>query len=808
MNRPLVIVALSLSAGILVASCCLPNGIWFFLALFAAGIFVGFGSGRITWLRGWGVVICFFAAGALLWSGKHAGPPGDPLSRSIAPRATNTSSWSVAGRVREISLQLPNRDYTRFVLDVTSAAIDGQTVLIEGGLLVRWAGRDETLYPGDTVTVRGPFTLALSNLNPGLQSPEDYYRRHGVHTAAEPRGASSVMLLHRGPWWSPGHQLARFRHALALRLEDAVPESVLPFVLAVWLGDRSGIAQDAYQRYVESGTAHILAVSGVHAGIVFMSISLVLRMLVHRTRLRAVLVMGAVLAFTVLAGAQITTVRAAVMICLYLAADLFDREPDAPTALSAAAILFLLFNPDQLFDIGFQLSFLSVASILLFSERIAGTLGDWWFPARAGAASSLSVQVLPLPLAVHYFHVMPLAAPLVNLLVIPLLTGVLWLCFLCSLSVWLAPPVAALFGYALVPLIGIIQSLAGFTAAQPWTHLYVPSPTAWALVAYYAAVAVILTRAAAHWRRGVFSRGVLGISLLILAGALWLPWHHDAEVVFLDVGHGDATYVCTPGGTTMLIDGGNRTRFTAKDGREIYYDIGQRVVAPFLWSRGHSGIDYAIASHADADHIGGLVYVVNHLRVGAVVLPPLESGRPLEDALLAACARRGVPILRPHRGDVLAANSATVEVLHPPASWPADSPVNDASLVLRVLWEDFSLLLPGDVELAAETELARQDCRASVLKAPHHGSRTSSSESFLTKVGARHVIVSTGGVHGREAVAPTVLARYLDLGLATHRTDLLGSIRLVNSAEHLVFEEERPRRGYSCVTSNQGTSGF
>lgn len=784
MNRPLVIVALAFTAGVLVAAQGFCPGFILPLLAFAVGVCLILSSLNPAYSRPASVALCFGAAGALLWNAHHAGPPGDPLSWTIVN--VDTTNWAIEGQVREVDLTLPGERYVRFILKVDRVHIDETEFPLEGRVLVRWSDPDMVLYRGDRVRVRGRLSLSIASVNPRIQSEEDYFRRHGVHTAARASGPRAVERLASGRWWSPFHFISRLRQAQADRLARITPESVLPFVLAVWLGDRGGVTREEYQSYVDTGTAHILAVSGIHAGLVFMTVSFVLEIFLRNRRLRALLIMGAVLLFALLAGARVTALRAAVMIVVYLIADLFERQRDAPTALSISALLFLMTKPDLLFDIGFQLSFLSVASILLFTDRLTALL-TWvprWF--REPIAITLGVQILPLPLAIRYFHVLPLAAPAANLVVVPLLAVSLWLCFLTSVTVWVWSDAALLFAHALLPVVSLIRWIAE-NISRPWfTHVTLAVPTALASVAYWGAVASV----AALFQTRLQRKPLAAAGAVVLAGVtllVWTPLQQPSEVVFLDVGRGDAAFLRTPGGTTVLVDAGDRNPFT---------DTGSRTVAPFLWASGVRRIDYAVVTHPDRDHIGGMFYVLERMGVGEVVLSGVVTDRPLERELIALCRRRGVPVRRLFRGDALPVKGATIEVLHPPPGWPAGHGINNASLVLRVTWDALSVLLPGDIEFKAEAELAGTDCRAAVLKVPHHGSGTSSSETFIRAASPQYAIVSTGGLPGPEAVDEQILRRYREHGVALYRTDWVGGIRLTLEDGRLALLGARPQRGY------------
>ena len=788
LNRPLVWVAAAFVAGTYAAAQGVLPGFAIPVGVAAVGLGTTALGRRFPATRAASVFLLALGIGGLLWNARHHGPIGDPLSRYVALESPQ-GTCVLEGRVRLQELELVWPEYGHFLLDVDRVVIEEEPVALAGGVEVRWTAPGERLYAGEWVRVRGRLTVALSHVNPGVHTKEDRLRRMGVHTALRARGADAVARVGAAPWWSVRHWASRMRTAQMERLKRAVPAEALPFALAVWLGYRG----EQFQRYIESGTAHILAVSGLHMALVFVSASFVLRLFVRNRRWRALLVVAAIAAFALMAGLRTSVLRAALMVIVYMVAELLDREPDAPSALSLAALVLLGWNPDLLFDGGFQLSFLSVASILLFANGISALLEGVPRLIRGALATTLSVQILPAPVAIYMFHLFPLAVLPANLLILPLFTLALWLTFMTSVAAVFSTDVALLFGHALWPLVSLIRWIADAVSGPAFTHPHLTSPTVWAILAYWAAVTCCAGAALAQ-RRRVWLAGAAVIAVLTLL--VWSPIAPKAEAVFLDVGHGDAAFIRTPGGATLLVDAGDRGR---------YGDAGKYIVAPFLWSNHAGRIDGLFISHADSDHIGGAFYLVEHFPVGQVFLSAAVSDRPLEKDFLRLCESRAVPVQRLHAGQNIEVDGATVAVLHPPPDWPSSASVNDGSLVLRVTLADTTILLTGDIEADGEAAVVHTDCAADVLKVPHHGSRTSSSPALLSAVDAKEAVVSTGGAWGREAVNAGVLARYKAQGARVWRTDHVGGVRLTSGRDGRQLEGERMRRGYPCPAA--GASG-
>ena len=766
MNRPLVWVAVAWAAGTWAAGEEWIPGFALPLGIFVVGFTLALVASRKPASRPLAVALCFFAIGALLWNVRHAGPPGDEVSRFVEGR--RDARLTMAGRVQRSDLFIPGATSLIFVVDVDEVSEGGQTAPLTGRVQVRWYEPEIPVFVGQRIQVEGTASVETGRVNPGIYNAEDHLRAENTYCHMTARTPESVKILAEGPWWSLRYQASRLRAGEGEWFRRIAPEPLLPFVYAVWLGDRGQMAREEIATFRLSGIAHILAVSGVHVGIIFASTMFALRMFMRNSRFRALVAMATVVLFALVAGASVTSLRAASMVCIYLVAELFDREPDTPTALSIAAILFLGYNPDVLYHIGFQLSYASVASILIFAPAIEGMLGTLPTALRQSIAVSLSVQILILPLAVHYFHVVPVCGPVINLVAVPLLTVVLWLCFLATLTALVSLPLATVFMYAALPAVTAIQSLSHWGATVQQLMPAITSPTAAAAVAYTSAVLLAVAIRTTTRKERWMHVGIVGI-LLLCVPLFWRDWTPNPKVAFLDVGHGDATVIRSPHGKVAVVDAGNRND---------YIDYGERAVAPYLWSEGVGRIDYLFLTHADRDHMGGASYLIERMPVGEVLLGPVPGESATEREVLARCAHEAVPVRRVSAGEVFDLGGAKLFVLHPPAEWPGDHDDNDRSIVLRVDWGQTRILLPGDIEADAERLLLDTDCDSDILKVPHHGSKTSSSEAFIDAVSPQYAVISTGGRYGHEAVSQRIIERYERRGITVFRTDERGAVVL------------------------------
>ena len=654
---------------------------------------------------------------------------------------------------------------------------------------------DGRSYPylrhGDTVVVRGP-VRAPERIGP-FDYPEHLAAR-GVRAVVSPALVLSV-APGEGGFAASVHVL---RSRLAESLEASMPEPAAGLAAAMLLGLRSGVSAETSDAFRGAGLAHLLAISGMHVGIVLGLAMLASRALLGRRRgLYLVAPFLLVWAYVLLAGAPPSAVRAALMASAFLLALAAGRLPTAVNALGLAAFVMLLVEPRTLWDRSFQLSFSAMAGVLFIGlpvrawaaeraealrDRLPAAAHSLAVGALSGLIVSLGAFLGAAPLVAFNFGAVPLLgapATLAALAVMPLFLGGAALAAAVGL---LLPPLAAVLGW-LPALLGLfLAGLADATAAVPGSSIAIEGLAAnWVWGAYAlggAAAAVALRRRwtpaarevlAAVWR-GPASRvegAAVLILLLVLAAA---PWVHTAtagdgllHLDVLDAGQGDALLLTTPSGATALIDGGPNPRETiaAIDG---------------LLPLGKLRIDVAILTHAQADHMNGLLELARRGRIDRVVAPPPAEDDRWDDEL----AGLGVPVVEAVRGMTVALpDGVLIEALNPPDP-PIEgtaSYVNNNGIAARVSYRDASALLMAD--LFVETEYALIDdgllLDADILKAGHHGSRSSTSQELLDAASPVAAVISAGADNPFGHPAPEVVERL---------SAAVGADRLFLTAEH------------------------
>ena len=549
---------------------------------------------------------------------------------------------------------------------------------------------------------------------------------------------------------------------------------------ALVLGRREALDPEVRERFARSGLVHLLAISGSHVALLGAALLLlggVLRLPRRRVALGTIVLIALYLAVI---GAPASAVRAGVMLSLALVGVLLQRPAATVVPITASAWVIVVLAPLALLDPGFQLSFAGVFGILAalrLQRAVRWPRGLRRAPLRWSAESlviSVATFAMTAPLVAYHFGQLAPVSIVANFPAVPL-TGlaVLGVAAAALTEPLLGPP-GRLLAEGAGAALDLLDAVAAWAAAVPGGHFGVPRPDGWKWAAALLALA-LAADAAARLRRPVRWGVAAGA-----AGGVLLVWPLAAggrgavlELYFLDVGQGDATAIRTPAGRWLLVDAGPRSEHS---------DAGVRRVLPFLRAQGARRVEMLFLTHPDADHVGGAAAVLRGIAVGEVVEPGLAAGKPLYAEALAEVERQGARWSVGRAGRSVSLDGVAFDVLWPDSAAVATAEqANEISLVLRLRYGAFELLLPGDVSSAVEDRLAERlgnHLRSEVLMAAHHGSATSTSAAWLDAVRPELVILSLGRRNRYGHPAPAVMARLHERGLRLARTDRDGTIRV------------------------------
>jgi competence protein ComEC len=738
------------------------------------------------------VLVALGAAGAGL-AGWEAGVQAPP---SVAQGAVVTLEGDVE-RVERFE------DTTRLTLVVARAGPREATEPARFRAGVYLSGAPPPLLPGQRVRVEARLKPLEGASNPGEKDLTPAKRRQGLVFSGS-AVAGRLEVLSEAPAWR--RYVARTQEGLTAAVGAVSPtKDAAALFLTLAAGQRASLDDELEEAFSRSGLAHVLSVSGLHvAALALMTLALLRGLLVRvgarfrgmdARRVAAPASVPFVWAYVVFTGNQPPAVRSAVMATVVLLGLALWRRADGLNSLAAAAAVLVVWAPSSVVDLSLQLSFLAVLSLLLLTPALRAAVpvappdpaeerrwARWLGKARETVIETLcasaAVTSASIPLVAGTFGRASLAGFISNIVCLPL----------CGLLTGFAAGGAAL--YTVSPLLAtpllwggawasqVLLVLTRFFAALPLSTVGLPAFGVGATVLYAAG---LLTWALGErrWRLG----GVLapvGMAVALLA-PLVTP-QAPLRITFLSVGQGDSV-VLSSRGHHALVDGGGVPNGT---------DTGARFVLPFLAHEGIERLDLAVLSHPHPDHALGLVSALQQVRTERLWLAAGTTEGALSRQVVAAAAGARVEEVQAgHPSFTL--GEATLEVLGPPRDRELLEGVNDRSVVLLVRHGDVTVLLAGDVEEAGEAALAGHLGPVTVLKAPHHGSRTSSTEGFLAAVRPRHVVFCVGRRNRYGFPHPEVAERYRALGTECHRTDIQGAITVESDGRDVRLSAFHPR---------------
>jgi competence protein ComEC len=615
---------------------------------------------------------------------------------------------------------------------------------------LRGRARPPPVEPGQRVWGAG----TLDVLRPGRSGFEDYLSR---------RGAIGIVTVTRlralGPPANPVLRLANVvRRVIRRGAERSLPDREAGLLLGLSIGDTDRLEPEVEEDFRATGLGHLLAVSGANVAMFLVPVLAVVSFLGGRLVTRFAVGLAAVAFFALLTRWEPSVLRASVMASLALLGVLVGRPRSTAALLGGAALLLLVLDPGLARSLGFQLSVAATAGIAAFATPLASRMG--WLPRPVGlaVAATLGAQIAVTPILLLTFGIVPVVTLLANILAFPAVPLTLAAGLLASGAALIWQPLGMVLGKIAVLPLAYLAGLADRLAQAPVPSL---SSRGVLLPVLTATLGILIS-----WRlrRGRAKVGTV-FALLATAALIWFAAARAGSpdsltVTFLDVGQGDAAVVRTPEGATLLIDAGPD----------------ESLVATRLTSMGVRRIDVVVATHAHADHVEGLPAVFSRYPVGLVLEPGCKHESPSYARLLRALDDEDLRVRHARGGQRFAVGRLIVEILGPDEC--SHTGPNDDSVVLRLRYDNATVLFPGDAERPAQEDLLDDGdpVTATVLKVPHHGGDTSLDE-FLERVRAAVAVVSVGPNEYGHPV-PEVLAALERTGARVLRTDRTGDVTI------------------------------
>lgn len=676
---------------------------------------------------------------------------------------------------------------------------------------------DKNIIAGGNVTATGTVRCFSAAANPGNFDRKQYYKSLGYYAYMDVAdmyisGGCDVLRAF----------LRRLQQLSSECIDDICGSRDAGLFKAMLLGDKSDINEEIKSLYRESGIGHLLVISGLHISIVGMFVYRLLRKRFLFVTSGCISLCFVVM-FGIMTGAGISTVRAVIMFCIKLLADITGRKYDMLSAASAAALIILLDNPFAIYNAAFQMSFAAVIG----AGAIAGILNNFirikHKPSRCavqGIVFGLSINLAVTPITAYCYFELPTYSILINNVVIPLMSVAL-----------ISGAAGVVSGLVFNPVLGRImitpgcvvltayEKLCTFMEKIPYSNIVVGRPHFIKIAIYYTALACFLTAiyiiTVIRERREVIKEryicehypeegfvymgrdrrdepalyvlrrvSMVLICVTCLLSIFYIHGYNGLYITFINVGQGDGIFIRNGAGNTYMIDGGSSS----------VENVAKYRIVPYVKSVGAGGIDYVFITHADSDHINGIADMMESgdIYVGNIIMPYVARPTEAYTEFADAAADAGVNVTYIKSGDVISESSGgenlIIKCIYPVENMEFDDE-NDYSLVLSITYGNFSGLFTGDIGAEFEQYFTKSmSGNYTLLKVAHHGSKYSTSDSFLDSSNPLMSVISCGknNIYGHPH--EELLERLVNSGTSVYRTDVYGAI-LVRTDGRRVWTE-------------------
>ncbi len=572
------------------------------------------------------------------------------------------------------------------------------------------------------------------------------------------------------------------RNKIKSIIEPLISSPYDALLLGMLLGERTHLPSEVEEVFIEAGIMHLLAVSGLHVGIITLALSIFLNFFHLPRRPKIILTLVLLIMYASITGFRPSVVRASLMFSLLIIGQLINRNRDIYISLFLAAFLILLVNPLTLYDAGFLLSFIITFFVIYLSPIFQELFSEISEVISKPLSLSLASWVGIFPLSAYFFSKVSLIAIIANIFIIPLASVAVIFGFIIFLVGLISMPLAGLLAYLNYYVLLLINLLAELFSSLPFSYLYMAQPSLILIFLYYLLVFFIIE----IFYRKIFPpklkiRSVLALLttiLVIILVQIFSP-SDNLEVNFINVGEGDSILIEAPRKYNILIDGGG-TPFSV-------FDVGSSTVIPYLRREGIDKINLMILTHPDLDHLEGLLPVLEEFKVDMILDGGLAWDIPEYREFISLIKDKNIPYYQVKAGDHFIFNrNFEILILNPmpTADLYNESDLNNASIVVKLLYKNSKFLFTGDIEEEAEKELLLwQDyLKSDVLKVAHHGSASSTQIEFLNKVDPVIAVISVGkNNYGHPS--PEIIERLESRNIKIYRTDQKGTIIIRTDGE-------------------------
>lgn len=539
-------------------------------------------------------------------------------------------------------------------------------------------------------------------------------------------------------------------------------------LLAILLGDKDKLSEDIQESFKTSNLSHMLAVSGAHVSYIILGLTYVLQNSIIGKKNGKIVCIFFLLVFMAITNFTPSVTRACIMAVLTLFSGIVYRKSDVYTNISVAALITLIFNPYSLLDLGFQLSYGGTIGIIIFIKRIQEKKSNSKVVnyIKQMALVSIYANIIIIPIMMYHFNTVSLTFIISNIMASPILGIIVINGFLFIITSITVKPLTRLIAIFIKPILSILIKISQICSKLPFSNILVVTPYMFNVISYYAIILYCIKSKKNNKCKII----ICLLIVLILINFIIYIFPQKLRIFFIDVGQGDSTLIITPDKKTVLIDGGGSDSF----------DVGEKVLLPYLLDRRILKVDYVLISHFDTDHCGGILTIMEKVKVKNIIISEQAEHSENYERFKKLMINKKIRLIEVKKGDkIKIGRYSEFKILFPTSRLLSENPLNNNSIVAQFNYNNFKMLFTGDIEKLAEQQILKTEkaeIRADILKVAHHGSKTSSIPEFIKAVRPKIALIGVGKNNTFGHPNQQTIKNLENIKCRIYRTDLQGEI--------------------------------
>ena len=670
--------------------------------------------------------------------------------------------------------------------------------------------QEVNLEYGDKIFITGEFQEPQGMRNEGGFNYKEYLKSLNIYGSVK---AKNIKVIEQ----NKGNIFMNFTYKISdeikENIEEFMGEKYSGLLLGLLLGDSSKIDENIEENFKITSLTHILAVSGAQVSYIIVAMYSLLKRKIGIQKTRVVII-ASLIFYTALTGFSPSIVRAGIMGIILMISGLVFRKNDIINSIAISLFFMLVYNPFLLENVGLQLSYLGTIGIIGFNKTIILILKNiqirnrkWKYKINRKLilliskikeilAVTMSASLAVVPVMIYHFNLFGTYFLITNLLASIIIGPITLLGTLLVIISFISINIAKILSYILKFLIDILLFISSFSKL-PISKIYIPTPTiTFIIIIYLSLIISLFIYKVFHERnpnttilrvrnllalvkykfkqnRNYIIKRIVIINIVIFLCIIFIP--RDLKINFVDVGQGDSTFIITPKNKTILIDGGGSNTGS--------FDVGENTLLPYILDKGYNKIDLMIISHFDSDHVGGLLTILEEIKVEKVLIAKQEEQSENYKRFFNIVKEKNIPVIVGKRGDKInIEKDLYLDILFPESEQIEENMINNNSLVFNMHYNNFSMLFTGDIEEIAEKRIIeitnKSRLKADIIKIPHHGSKTSSTRELLEIVLPKIALIGVGKDNLFGHPSSETIDKLDELEIKTYRTDINGEIMI------------------------------